>query len=249
MIILILILLCVSTELVGQERNSSIIIVSEKAQLDIKDVNQGSPLYLEEINISHRKTLNPVFGLSTNLIYDVTYVPGYGLTSIPSFSLEYYPGRNKHFTFGADVEWPMWVHYDTHEFMQINNITLWTRCYFRSKVDRFRGFYMLLNANVGRYGIGFDEKGWIGEGFGASLGLGWKIPLGKSRMFVDLGLAAGAFYSRYDPYVYGNDATRWYYYDYIGDPDKFHKRNGVFIWAGPTRLYLSLGIDLFNRKK
>ena len=108
---------------------------------------------------------------------------------------------------------------------------------------------MFLNANVGRFGIGFADKGWIGEGAGASLGMGCKLPLGRSRMFVDFGVAGGVFYSRYDPFVYGNDATGWYYYDYIGDPDKFHKRNGVFIWAGPTRLYLSLGIDLFNRKK
>lgn len=191
--------------------------------------------------------IRPVLGISTNLLYDITYIPHYGLTSIPSFSLEYYPARG-HWTVGADVEWPMWQHYEDHRFLQVNNITLWTRRYFRPTNGRFSGAYLLLNANVARYGIGWDAKGWEGEGVGASLGAGYKLKLGK-RMFMDFGLAVGAFYSPYDPYVYGFDPTGRYYYDYSGDVDKFIPRSKRLMWLGPTRAYISIGVDLFNRKR
>ena len=85
----------------------------------------------------------PFMGISTNIPYDITWVPGYGVTSIPSVSLEFYPKNWKHFTLGADVEWPMWKHWDTHRFMQINSITLWTRRYFRTRArseESVKGF-------------------------------------------------------------------------------------------------------------
>lgn len=189
--------------------------------------------------------LRPVLGLSTNLPYDITYVPGYGVTSIPSFSLEYYPARGR-WTVGADVEWPMWRHYEDHRFMQVNNITLWTRRYFKESKGRYKGAYLLLSANAARYGIGWNAKGWEGEGIGASLGAGYKVVLGK-RVFLDMGLALGAFYSSYDPYVYGFDTTGRYYYDYDGDVNLFAPRRNRLMWVGPTRVYISLGIDLFNR--
>jgi len=198
---------------------------------------------------SAQKALWPVFGISTNLLYDFTYIPNYGFTSIPSVSLEYYPARSRHFTFGADVEWPMWQHWDTHRFLQIQHVTLWTRRYFRKQDNRFRGLYLLASVNGARFGLGWDAKGWEGEGLGGSVGVGCKWILGKSRFFLDLGLAAGAFFAKYDPYLYGYDATRRYYYDYLGDPDLFHERNHRLFWAGPTRIYFSIGFDLFNRKK
>lgn len=196
-----------------------------------------------------RRPLRPVFGVSTNLLYDIAYVPGYGLTSIPSFSLEYYPARSRHFTYGLDLEWPMWQHWDTQRFLQVNNLAFWTRRYFPAREDRFRGLYLQAGANVARFGLGWDARGWQGEGIGAGLGIGHKWLLGRSRLFIDCGAALGVFYAQYDPYVYGNDATHRYYYDYSGDPAQFVKRNHRFFWAGPTRIYISLGIDLFNRKR
>ena len=187
----------------------------------------------------------PILGLSTNLIYDIAYVPHYGLTSIPSLSLEYYPSKGN-ITVGADVEWPQWTHPDEHRYLQIHNVTLWGRYYFRPEEDRFNGPYVLANLNGVQYGLGWDEKGWKGEGLGLSVGAGWKWHLGR-RIYVDLGLALGAFYSGYDPYVWGGDATGWYYYDYSGDPDKFSPRSKRLLWGGPTRAYVSIGIDLFNR--
>ena len=194
------------------------------------------------------RSIDPIFGLSTNLIYDFTYVPNYGFTSIPSVSLEYYPRRG-HWTVGADVEWPMWKHWDDHRFFQIQNITLWTRRYFKAKDERFRGLYLFAGANAARFGIGWDAKGWEGEGLGASVGIGHKWILGRSRFFLDLGVAAGVFYARYDPYVYGFDDTQRYYYDFAGDLAEFKLRRMALTWFGPTRAYVSLGIDLFNRNK
>lgn len=193
----------------------------------------------------------PVIGLSTNVLYDLTYVPGYGLTSIPSFSMEIYPARSRHWTLGLDFETPWWQHPQTHRYLQINNLTLWTRRYFRTRAtraERFGGLYLLGNVNAARYGIGFDEKGWQGEGLGASLGVGYKWDLGE-RVTLDLGLAAGAFLSRQDPYYWGNDANRWYYYDFQGTADEFVPRRQRFFWIGPTRIYLSLGFDLFKKPK
>lgn len=204
--------------------------------------------------------LRPVIGLSTNLPYDITYLPNYGLTSIPSVSLEYYPARG-HWTFGADVEWSHWRHYDSHRFNQIHNITLNARRYFRDSesllskgnaekgpVSGFYGLYLAGSINAAQYGIGWNAKGWEGEGLGVSLGIGYKCALGR-RMYLDLGVEGGYFYSRYDPYLYGNDATKWYYYDYTGDPAQFVKRRMALNWFGPTRVYISLGINLFDRNR
>jgi len=195
-----------------------------------------------------KKLRKPIIGVSTNLPYDITYVPQYGLTSIPSFSVEYYPATGI-YTFGADVEWPMWQHPDEHRYMQINNITLWARRYFKPGIGRYYGPYLLGSVNAVRYGIGFDaEKGWEGEGAGASVGGGFKFYLGK-YIYVDAGASLGALYSAYDPYSWGNDATLRYYYDYFGDPDEFQRRNKRLFWFGPTRVFISIGIDLFNRRK
>lgn len=193
-----------------------------------------------------KRRFSPVIGISTNLLFDATYIPGYGFTSVPSFSLEYYPARG-HWTFGADVDWSHWLHYDTHKFNQIHNITLHTRRYFKSGDNGFKGLYLQGALNAAMYGLGWDAHGWEGELLGANLGAGYKINFG--RFFIDMGLDVGYFYSRNDPYVWGDDATGWYYYDYVGDPAQFAPRQKGFQWFGPTRAYISIGLDLFNRKR
>ena len=208
-------------------------------------VPSAAPVVPTAQAISARK---PLLGISTNIPYDITFIPGYGLTSIPSISIEFYPNSGR-YTFGADVEWPMWQHWDRHAFMQINNVTLWARRYFKPAEDIFKGPYLFGNLNSAQYGIGWDEKGWEGEGVGASVGLGYKRYFGRSRFFFDTGIGLGVFWSRYDPYVYGNDANRWYYYDYTGKPEDFRERSKRLLWMGPTRLYFSIGYDLLMRKK
>lgn len=195
--------------------------------------------------------LQPVLGIRTNLIYDCTFIPGYGFTSVPSIGMEYYPENGK-ITLGGDVEFPHWRHWDEHRFLQIYNITLEGRYYFKPRIrTRYNGLYALAELNGARYGIGFDaDRGWQGAGLGLSAGVGYKLPVGnssRSRLTVDFGIAAGAFYTRYDPYVYGNDATGWYYYDFYGDPSAKHKRNESMLWGGPVRAWISVGWDIFDR--
>ncbi len=193
-----------------------------------------------------KRRFSPVIGISTNLLFDATYIPGYGFTSVPSFSLEYYPARG-HWTFGADVDWSHWLHYDTHRFNQIHNISLHTRRYFKSGENGFKGLYLQGALNAAEYGLGWDAHGWEGELLGANIGAGYKINFG--RFFIDMGLDVGYFYSRNDPYVWGDDATGWYYFDYTGDPAQFSPRQKGFQWFGPTRAYISIGLDLFNRRR
>ena len=57
------------------------------------------------------------------------------------------------------------------------------------------------------------------------------------------------FYARYDSYTWGGDATGRYYYDYVGDPEKFVPRSKRWLWLGPTRIQATVGIDLFNRNR
>ena len=205
-----------------------------------------SPELLSPADEKPKRRFSPVIGISTNLLFDATYIPNYGFTSVPSFSLEYYPARG-HWTFGADVDWSHWLHYDTHRFNQIHNISLHTRRYFKSGENGFKGLYLQGAINAAEYGLGWDAHGWEGELLGANLGAGYKINFG--RFFIDMGLDVGYFYSRNDPYVWGDDATGWYYYDYVGDPAQFAPRQKGFQWFGPTRAYISIGLDLFNRRR
>ena len=230
------------------------VVPLEKGQVDTTQVADSLVVSRQESNLpiageSHAKLLQPrkpLLGVSTNLIYDATFIPHYGFTSVPSFSIEYYPDRGN-WTFGADVDWSHWLHYEDHRFNQIHNITLNARRYFKSGEDSFKGLYLLGNINTVQYGLGWDAKGWEGEAVGLSAGIGnkWRF----ARIYIDVGVCVGALYSRFDPYVWGNDATKWYYYDYIGKPEDFRERSKSLLWLGPTRAWISIGFDLLMRKK
>ena len=211
----------------------------------------GAPRAIESPAPARRQ---PVIGLSNNILYDFPVIPKYGLPALPNIGIEYYPAKG-HWTFGADIDFSQWHHYTEHRYNQIHNLTLNARRYFKSagsiadadnEVSSFYGLYLSGSVNVAQYGIGWNAKGWEGEGLGVSLGIGYKWALGQ-HMYLDLGVAAGYFYSRYDPYVYGYDVTGWYYYDYSGDPADFVRRRMALSWFGPTRVYISLGINLFDR--
>ena len=190
-----------------------------------------------------------VFALSTNLPYDITYVPHYGLTSIPSFSAEYYPANYGRFSFGADFECPFWAHPEDHRYLQANYLTVNGRYYFgHDYKSDYRGPYLIVGLGGVRFGIGYDEKGWQGEGVSLSAGLGYKRSIGRSRFFWEAGLSVGWLHALYDPYVWGDDTTLRYYFDYSGLPENFSKRNHALDWLGPTRAWLAIGIDLFSRK-
>lgn len=143
-----------------------------------------------------------LLSIKTNLLYDFAYMPGYDrFCPIPNVALEYYP-LSGHFTYGASFEGPWWRNYKEHKYFQLRNYQLHTRYYLQSGETGFRGFFVSAYAHAFLYNICFDEKrGWEGEGWGAGLGLGWAIPLDRSKHWrLDIGLQAGFLNTRYDPY-------------------------------------------------
>lgn len=196
-----------------------------------------------------------LLSIKTNLLYDFAYMPGYDrFCPIPNVALEYYP-LSGHFTYGASFEGPWWRNYKEHKYFQLRNYQLHTRYYLKSGETGFRGFFVSAYAHAFLYNICFNEKrGWEGEGWGAGLGLGWAIPLDRSKHWrLDIGLQAGFLNTRYDPYqwlcpVDGDKDKQVYYYKWYGDAKDFKKRQYRYNWLGPTRLEVSLSYDILYRK-
>ena len=207
--------------------------------------------------------------VKTNLLLDLAYVPGYNRwCPIPNIAVEFYPKRG-HFTFGASLDFPWWQHYNAHKFFQIRNYQLEARYYLkRSRAydayginetnggAAFRGFYLQAYAHGGLYSICFNaDHGWEGEGIGGGLGAGYVLPLSKDGHWrMEFAAQFGYFVTKYDPYVFEHPVYKdfkdnLYYYDFKGDPDRFHRRDHRFTWFGPTRVGVTLSYDLLYRRK
>lgn len=205
------------------------------------------------------------WSVKTNLLEYGAYVPKYGYCPMPNISVEYYP-RHGHFTFGASLDFPWWIgDTENHKYFELRNYTFETRYYTRSSDKSytlglpngqaaFKGFYLSAYANAFLYQIGCNEQdGWIGEGLGGGLGLGYVLPLGRKNQHwrLEFGALFGFFVSKYDPFVYGcpveNVKDGLYYYDYVGDADLFKKRQYRFTWFGPTRVGITITYDLLYR--
>lgn len=82
--------------------------------------------------------------------------------------------------------------------------------------------------------------------------VGYAVNLGK-RWRLDLYAAGGVYWTKFDPYVYGNpitgsEADGLYYYNYTGDVRLFRKRNHHRTWVGPTEVGITFTWDvLFYR--
>lgn len=217
----------------------------------------------------------PVYGLKrrevlavkTNLLEYGAYIPKYGWCPMPNVAVEYFP-RHGHVTWAASLDFPWWVGNTTnHKYFELRNYTLEARYYARNSRKSYdaagfpngeaayKGFYLSLYGNAFLYQIGCNEDdGWIGEGIGGGIGLGWTIPLGRKNQHwrLDIGATFGFFLSKYDPFVYGcpvediDDGK--YYYDYVGPSSLFKKRQYNYTWFGPTRVSLSLSYDLLYRR-
>lgn len=216
-----------------------------------------------------------LLSVKTNLLFDVAYMPfGYNdFCPIPNVAIEYYP-LHGHFTYGAMFDCPWWKgNITNHKYFQVRNYTVETRYYFRSgDVDKrgvgngaaFKGIYLSAYANAALYAIGWSDKkdanvtgildghGWMGEGAGAGLGVGYVMPLGKNEHWrLELSALFGFFWTKYDPYVYGcpveNVKDGLYYYDFKGDADLFRKREYRLTWVGPTRVGITISYDLLYR--
>ena len=205
--------------------------------------------------------------VKTNLLLDFAYAPVYARwCPAPNIAIEYYPQRG-HFTFGASFDMPWWQHYDEHKFFQVRNYQLEARYYLRANRDprpdgrgtaagaAYRGFYLSAYVHALRFGICVDaDRGWVGEGGGGGLGLGYVLPLSKDGHWrMEFSAQAGFFRCRHDPYQFENPVNpnyhdNLYYYKWTGRPADFKERLYRWNWFGPTRVGITLSYDLLYRR-
>ncbi len=189
----------------------------------------------------------------TNLLHDFLYVPQFGFAPGVNLQLEYYPLRG-HYTLNAGFTFSNHRRWDDYKFFQMRDLQLELRRYFKGG-GTFVGPYVGLYAEGTIYGIGFSKtKGWEGEGGGGGLSVGYTRTLNrKGSLRMEFSLSLGFFYTRYDPYVYGNPITgeedNLYYYDYRGNTSEFKERNHRFTWFGPTNAGIQITYDIIYRKK
>lgn len=194
-----------------------------------------------------------LIALRTNLVHDLLYVPQFGWAPGGNIQLEYYPLRG-HYTLNAGFTFTNHRRWDSHKFFQLRDLQLEVRRYFRGG-GAFLGPYLGAYAHGTVYGIGFSKtKGWEGEGGGAGLSVGYTCRLNrKGNLRLELSASMGFFYTRYDPYVYGNTLTGeedgLYYYDYHGNTSEFKKRNHRLTWLGPTNAGIHITYDIVYRKR
>ena len=160
---------------------------------------------------------------------------------------------------------PWWQNYDAHKYFQIRNYQVETRYYLKGNTDLsplnphpsplFSGFYLQAYAHLGLFGICFDaDRGWVGEGGGGGLGLGYVTPISRNGHWrLEFGLQAGYFRCKYDPYKYENPVNpafrdNLYYYKWTDKPELFKKRQYRWSWIGPTRIGVTLTYDLLYRR-
>ena len=205
-----------------------------------------------------------LLSIKTNMLLYGVYMPGYGKwCPIPNIAIEFYPLRG-HFTYGASFDCPWWQNYWGHKYFQARNYQVEARYYFRSgSIDRrpegkgpaFRGWYVQAYAHATVYGICFDEnRGWVGEGGGGGLGVGYVLPISKKGHWrLEFQLQAGLFITKYDPYQFENAVNpnfhdQRYYYKWTQKPELFKSRQYRFTWFGPTRVGVTLSYDLLYRR-
>ena len=123
------------------------------------------------------------------------------------------------------------------------------------KAPAFSGLYFSAYTHAALYGICFGERrGWVGEGAGAGLGIGYVMPISRNGHWrLEFSAQAGIFLTKYDPYQFENPVNpnyrdHLYYYKWTGDADLFKKRQYRFTWLGPTRIGITLSYDLLYRR-
>lgn len=211
------------------------------------------PVSTDTVVVAQDSPRRHMIALRTNLLHDFLYVHQFGFAPGANVQLEYYP-LSGHYTMNAGFTFTNHRHWDTHKFMQIRDLQLELRRYFKGG-GQFIGTYLGAYAEGMVYGIGFSAtKGWEGEGGGAGLTIGHTCKLNKKgSLRLEFSLSAGAFITVYDPYVWGNPINGsidgLYYYDYHGSTSSFKERNHRFMWFGPTNAGIHLTYDIIYRKK
>ena len=224
-----------------------------------------SPITASTDSILPRREM---LAVKTNLLFYGVYMPGYNCwCPIPNIAVEYYP-KHGHFTYGASFDCPWWQDYDAHKYFQVRNYQVEARYYLKTNEANeakgsqkpnkpaYAGFYLQGYAHLGLFGICFDaNRGWVGEGAGGGIGLGYVTPISKKGHWrLEFGLQAGFFRCKYDPYQYENpiDPTYHddlYYYKWTLEPELFKKRQYRWNWIGPTRIGITLSYDLLYRRQ
>ena len=241
--------------------NTAVVMV-KPAEKVIKKPVEPEPVEMETLVVPRRELL----ALKTNLLFYGVYMPRYDRwCPIPNVAVEYYPLRG-HFTYGASLDFPWWIHYDQHKFFEVRNYQLESRYYFKgAKADEadgtyrapaYRGFYLQGYVHGGLFEIAFDaNNGWKGEGVGAGLGLGYVMPISRNGHWrLEFNLQAGWFGCRYDPFQHENPVNpnyrdNLYYYKWTLSPSLFKRRQYRFNWVGPTRVGITLSYDLLYRRR
>ncbi len=219
----------------------------------IPEVELSVQLPLPVVQQPVEYTRRHLIAARTNLVHDLLVVPQFGFAYGGNLQLEYYPLRG-HYTYNIGFTYSNHRHWSEHKFFQVRDLQLELRRYFKGG-GVFKGAYMGLYAEGTIYGIGFSKtKGWEGEGGGGGLSAGYTCALNrKGNLRLELSASLGVFYTRYDPYVYGNPLTKeednLYYYDYHGNTSDFTKRNHQFTWFGPTNVGIQITYDIIYRKK
>ena len=258
------------SETIAAQNNIQDNPIANEAKAEIIMINDTLPI---PMHCPRRELL----AIKTNLLFYGVYMPGYGRwCPIPNVALEYYPKKG-HFTFGASFDMPWWQDYDAHKYFQVRNYQVESRYYFKARganrayeangangangankaygEPSFGGFYLQGYIHGGVFGICFDaDRGWVGEGIGAGIGGGYVLPLSNNGHWrLELGIQAGFFRCKYDPYQYENPVDPsyhddLYYYKWTLDPDLFKKRQYRWNWLGPTRIGVTLSYDLLYKR-
>lgn len=226
-------------------------IVMEWMNLVPLPANELPASPLVELPVAYER--RHLIAVRTNLLHDFLYVPQFGFAPGANIQLEYYPLRG-HYTYNAGFTFISHRRWNKHKFFQIRDLQFELRRYFRGG-GVFRGPYLSVYAHAMKYGIGFSKvKGWEGEGAGAGISAGYTFKLNrKGSLRMELSASVGMFYTRHDPYVYGNPFTReedgLYYYEYYGNSSQFKERNHQWTWFGPTNAGIHITYDIIYRKK
>lgn len=211
------------------------------------------PASLDTTAVAQDTPRRHMIALRTNLLHDFLYVPQFGFAPGANIQLEYYP-LSGHYTMNAGFTFTNHRHWDTHKFMQIRDLQLELRRYFKGS-GQFIGTFLNAYVEGMVYGIGFGKtKGWEGEGGGAGVGVGHTWALNKrGNLRLEASINLGFFVTRYDPYVWGDsnggEGHGLYYYDYHGAMSDFKKRNHRFFWLGPTNAGVHITYDIVYRKQ
>ena len=227
------------------------IVPQEPHVEEIEPVYPDTIPYQPEVQVSSSK-IRPLIAVKTNLAYDAFFTKDMGWAPIYNIEAELYPTEKGRWTWLLEYEFP-WHSIDSkHQYLQILNLQLESRRYFKS-ASRHTGHYLSAYAGINLYDICFDKKaghGYQGEGFGGGLGYGYVLPLGKkpdTRWKLEFFIKGGYYATFYDPYDAGSPFAGKYYYEWYDNPKLFVRRNMLFQWLGPTGAGITISYDLINK--